>query len=108
MYASGVSKFFARRATCGEMNICGAAFDYNTGHELCSIHFMNQVLRAGQNLIKGRVWPAGQTLDMPGIHVLKRPFHLNLVLHTSTKTEAKAVKGNQLYKDALASRQQQL
>ena len=28
---AGVAKVFARRATCGEMNICGAAFGYNTG-----------------------------------------------------------------------------
>ena len=29
-YRPGVSKVFARRSTCGEMNICRAAFDYNT------------------------------------------------------------------------------
>ena len=38
----GVSKVFARRATFGKTNICGAAFDYNTGCWLYSIHFMNQ------------------------------------------------------------------
>ena len=30
-FKAKVSKVFARRPTCGEMNICGAAFDYNTG-----------------------------------------------------------------------------
>ena len=43
----GVSKVFARRGACGEMNICGAAFDYNTGCGPYSTHFMNQATRAG-------------------------------------------------------------
>ena len=64
----GVSKVFARRAVCGEMNICGSAFDYNTGRGPYSIHFMNEAARAGQNLIKGRTWPAGRTLDMPALN----------------------------------------
>ena len=34
-----VSKVFARRATCGEMNICGAAFDYNISGGLYFISF---------------------------------------------------------------------
>ena len=57
-----MSKVFARRATCGEMNICVAALDYNTGLGPYSIHFTNQATRAGPNLIKGRVRPVGQTL----------------------------------------------
>ena len=44
---------FARRATCGEMNICGASFDYDTGHGTYSIHFMNQATQAGQNFDQG-------------------------------------------------------
>ena len=64
----GVSKVFARRATCGEMNIYGATFDYNTGHGPYSIHFMNQATRASQKLNKGRIWPAGWTLDMPALY----------------------------------------
>ena len=63
-FRPGVSKVFARRATCGEMNICGAAFDYNTGRGLYSIHFTNQATRGGQNLIKGHIWPASRTLDI--------------------------------------------
>ena len=66
-FRPGVSKVFARRATGGEMNICGAAFDYNTSRRLHSIHFMNQAMRAGQNLIKGCIWAAGRTLDMPDL-----------------------------------------
>ena len=62
-----VSKVFVRRATCGEMNICGATFDYNTGRWPYSIHFMNQPTWAGQNLIKGPIWPAGRTLDTPDL-----------------------------------------
>ena len=50
-----VSKVFARMAACGEMNICGAAFDYDTGRGAYSIHFMNQATWAGQNLIEGRI-----------------------------------------------------
>ena len=57
------------------MNICGAAFDYHTGLEPHSIHFMNQATRVGQNLIKGRIWPAGRTLDMPARE------HKNLLLN---------------------------
>ena len=49
------------------MNICGAVFDHNTGSGPCSINFMNQATRAGQNLITGCIWPAGRTWDMPGI-----------------------------------------
>ena len=30
-----------------------------------SIHFMNQASQADENLIKGHIWPAGRTLDMP-------------------------------------------
>ena len=62
---SGVSKVFARRATCGEMNICGAAFDYNAVRGPYSIHFMNQARWVGQNLIVSRILPEGRTLDMP-------------------------------------------
>ena len=62
-----MSKVFARRATCGEMNICVVAFDYNTVCEPYSIHFMNQATWAGQNLIEGRIWPVGRTLDMPDL-----------------------------------------
>ena len=69
---AGVSKVFARRATWGEMDIRGAAFDYNTGHGPYSIHFMNQATRASQNLIKDHIWPAGQTLDMPRLYRLKK------------------------------------
>ena len=47
------------------MNICGDAFDYNTGRGPYSIHFMNQATWASQNLIKGSIWPLGLTLDMP-------------------------------------------
>ena len=65
LFRPGVSKGFARRATCGETNIFGAAFDCNSGHWLYSIHFTNQATQAGQNLIKGRIWPSGWTLDMP-------------------------------------------
>ena len=54
-FKPGVSKVFARRATCGKMNICGAALDYNTGSRPYSIHFMNQATWASQNLIKGRI-----------------------------------------------------
>ena len=68
MFRSGVSKVFARGATCGKMNICGAAFDYNTGGGLYSIHFMNQATWARQNLIKGHIWPGGRTLDIPGLN----------------------------------------
>ena len=68
---SGASKVFARRAACGGMNICGAAFDYNTGLRLYSTHFMNQAMRAVQNLIKGLIWPVGQFLDMPDLDVDK-------------------------------------
>ena len=63
----GVSKVFARRATCGEMYICGAAFNHNTGHGPYSIHFINQATWAGQNLIKGRFRPLGRTFDMPAL-----------------------------------------
>ena len=70
-----VSKVFARRATCGEMNICGAAFDDNTGLGPHSIHFMNQATRAGQNFIAGRIWPTRRTLDMPALE------HKNLLLN---------------------------
>ena len=63
----GVSKAFARTATRDEMNFCGAALDYNTGRGLYSIHFMNHATWAGLNLIKGRIWPAARTLDMPGL-----------------------------------------
>ena len=28
---------------------------------------MNQATRTSQNLIKGRIWPLGQTLDMPDL-----------------------------------------
>ena len=64
---AGVSKVFASRAMRGEINICGAAFDYNTGRGPYSIHFMNQTTRASQNLIADRIWPAGRTLVMPGL-----------------------------------------
>ena len=65
-----MSKVFARRAACGGMNICGATFDYDTGHGPYSIHFMNQATWAGQNLIKGGIWPMGRTLDIPGLCAL--------------------------------------
>ena len=38
----------------------------NIGCRSYSIYFMNQAA-AGQDLIKGRIWPAGRTLDMPAI-----------------------------------------
>ena len=86
----GVSKVFSRRAKCGGMNICGAAFDYNSGREPISIHFMNQGMRAGQNLIKGCTWPMCRTLDIPDLAWQKmngfgctNTFILNYILHPS-------------------------
>ena len=67
-----MSKVFARRATCGEMNICGATFDYNIGRGPYSIHFMIQTTRAGQNLIASRIWPSGWTLNMPAVKALEK------------------------------------
>ena len=39
-----------------------------------SIHFMNQGTQASQNLIKGRIWPAGWTLDMPDLSNMRSNF----------------------------------
>ena len=36
---------------------------------------MNQATRAGQNLIKGRIWPAGRTLDMPDLGGILSFYH---------------------------------
>ena len=66
---TGVSKVFARRATCGKMNILGTALSLSSGHGPYSIYFINQATRAGQNLIKGRIWPMGWTLDMPALTI---------------------------------------
>ena len=74
---AGMSKVFARRATCGEMNICGAAFYDNTGRGPYSIRFINQAMWAGQNLIKDRIWPGGRTLGMTDLeeHFLGVEMH---------------------------------
>ena len=67
----GVSKDFARRATCGEMRGCRPySIHYESTHGPKDIIYMS-LCGPVKNWTAGRIWPAGQTLDMPDLCFLQ-------------------------------------
>ena len=92
----GVSKVFARRATCDEMNIRGGhPADVHCSHltTILSVGRIPFILwikpRAGQNLIKRHIWPAGPTLDRPDIWWKFRKVKDKIFIYSSSTMSLK-------------------
>ena len=83
-----------------------AAFDYNTGCGPYSIHFMNQARRASQNLIKGRIWLLGRTLNMPDLEVfwlsfLGESYSVSSILIVGPQDESTNIKDQRVFLNSL-------